>query len=192
MRVVSGSLGGRTFDSPGTERTHPMSDKMRGALFNILGELDDLIVLDPFGGSGALSFEAISRGARSALVLDSDRSAQEAIEENITQLGLQDKVQLVKASAGAWLNTTYDEQFDIVLCDPPYDNVQQSLLVRLSTRTVPGGLMVLSYPGNLDAPKFPRLEQIKQQSYGDAQLIFYRAVHPTELGLEEDQTLTGV
>jgi 16S rRNA (guanine966-N2)-methyltransferase len=192
MRIVSGSLGGRNFDSPGTERTHPMSDKMRGALFNILGELDDLIVLDPFGGSGALSFEAISRGARSSLVLDSDRSAQEAIEQNIAELGLEDKVQLIKASAGAWLNTTYDEQFDIVLCDPPYDDLQPNLLVRLSSRTVPGGLMVLSYPGNLEAPKFAKLEQIKQQTYGDAQLIFYRATHPTELGLEQDETLTGV
>jgi 16S rRNA (guanine966-N2)-methyltransferase len=180
MRIISGALGGRNFDSPGTAKTHPMSDKMRGALFNILGDVDDLIVLDPFGGSGALSLEAISRGARSALILDNDRQAQQTIEENIAALGLQDKIQLVKAGAGSWFNTTYDEQYDLVLCDPPYDDLQPTLLRKLSMRVIPGGILALSYPASEPAPQFPRMEQIKQQTYGDAQLIFYRALAPTD------------
>src|ERR1700733_7722884 len=100
MRIIAGKLGGRSFDSPGTDKTHPMSDKMRGALFNILGDVDDLIVLDAFGGSGALSLEAVSRGARSAIIMDSDRRAQQTIQENIQSLGLQDQIQLVNAGAG--------------------------------------------------------------------------------------------
>ena len=71
MRVIAGRLGGRLFDSPHTRRTHPMSDKARGALFNMLGDIEGMHVLDPFAGTGALSFEAISRGAASALAIAS-------------------------------------------------------------------------------------------------------------------------
>ncbi|HSW99138.1 MAG TPA: RsmD family RNA methyltransferase [Candidatus Saccharimonadales bacterium] len=184
MRVIAGTLGGRNFDSPGSHRTHPMSDKMRGALFNILGDVNDLVVLDAFGGSGALSFEAASRGAREVVVLDNDRQAQQTIEQNIRVLGLDGQVQLIKAAAGAWLNTTYDEQFDVVLCDPPYDDLQPALLVRLASRVIPHGVLVLSYPAGMPAPELPRLEQIKQQGYGDAQLIFYRGVAPTDLAID--------
>ena len=184
MRIIAGTLGGRNFDSPGSQRTHPMSDKMRGALFSILGDVDDLVMLDAFGGSGALSFEAASRGAREVVVLDNDRQAQQTIEQNIRALGLDGKVQLIKAAAGAWLNTTYDEQFDVVLCDPPYDDVQPSLLIRLASRVIPHGVLVLSYPGAEPAPVLPRLEIIKQQQYGDAQLIFYRATAPTDAAIE--------
>src|ERR1700756_1715958 len=104
MRIIAGRLGGRRFASPRGHRTHPMSDKMRGALFNSLGELAGLSVLDAFAGSGALAFEAVSRGAKGAVAIDLDRSAQQAIAANITALGLQDQVKLVRASAGAWLS----------------------------------------------------------------------------------------
>ena len=63
MKVVAGSRGGRNFASPHNNRTHPMSDKVRGALFNALGDLDGLSVLDAYAGSGACSLEAASRGA---------------------------------------------------------------------------------------------------------------------------------
>ena len=70
MRVIAGRLGGRNFDSPKTQRTHPMSDKVRGALFNALGDLGGLTVLDAFAGSGACSLEAASRGATEVLAID--------------------------------------------------------------------------------------------------------------------------
>ena len=60
MRIIAGTLGGRNFDSK-SQATHPMSEKMRGALFNVLGDIDGLKVLDCFAGSGAIGFEAISR-----------------------------------------------------------------------------------------------------------------------------------
>ena len=175
MRIIAGSHGGRTFDSPGTHRTHPMSDKMRGALFNILGELDGLRVLDAFGGSGALAFEAMSRGALSALVLENDTTAQKTIERNIRALGMGAEVHLVRAAAGAWLRTNEHETFDIILCDPPYDDLQPNTLAALAARLAPAGILVLSYPTALEPPVFDRLEQIKRQPYGDGQLIFYRS-----------------
>ena len=174
MRVIAGRLGGRLFDSPHTHRTHPMSDKARGALFNILGDIEGMVVLDPFAGTGALSFEAVSRGAANALAIESDRSAQQSIEQNIRTLGLSAQVQLVKASSNAWLTTNYDDQFDLVLCDPPHDDLQPNLLTRLAQRVSSGGLLVLSWPGGQELPDFPRFDMVEQRSYGDMQLAFYR------------------
>ena len=174
MRVISGRLGGRLFDSPHTNRTHPMSDKARGALFNILGDIDGMVVLDPFAGTGALSFEAISRGAMSALAIESDRPAQKVIEQNVRALGLGREVKLVKATSNAWLTTNYDETFDLVLCDPPHDDLQPNLLVRLAQRVEPGGLLVLSWPSSQDVPDFAKFDKVEQRNYGDMQLAFYR------------------
>jgi 16S rRNA (guanine966-N2)-methyltransferase len=175
VRVISGALGGRQFDSPGTRRTHPMSDKMRGALFNILGELGGLTVLDAFGGSGALSFEAVSRGASEVTVMDSDRAAQATIGRNIRNLTLQDSVRLVKAPALSWLGTNPEAKFNIILCDPPYDDLQPQTLEALATRLQPAGVFVLSYPASEELPHFEGLSLVKQQHYGDAQLGFYLA-----------------
>jgi 16S rRNA (guanine966-N2)-methyltransferase len=175
MRVIAGALGGRLFDSPHSHRTHPMSDKMRGALFNALGDIGDLTVLDAFAGSGALSFEAVSRGAYSSLALEADIAAQKVIIANVQRLGLGRAVKLIKANAGSWLQTTPDDVFDIVLCDPPYENLQLNLVQRLAQRVKPGGVLVLSAPGDLEPPTFVGSEQLLQRDYGDAQLIFYRA-----------------
>lgn len=174
MRIIAGNLGGRVFDSPGSAKTHPMSDKMRGALFNMLGDLAGLVVLDAFAGSGALAFEAVSRGASHVLAIDSDKAAQRTIDQSIKQLGLTQKVKLVRASTNAWLSTNEDARFDIVLCDPPYHDLQPNLLSRLAGVVKPDGLLVLSWPGNQAPPELTGLGQIEQRSYGDAQLIFYR------------------
>lgn len=173
MRIIAGTLGGRTFDSPHGHRTHPMSDKIRGALFNMLGDIHGMSVLDAFAGSGALSFEALSRGAASAVAIDSDKSAQLTIVRNIKRLGLHGKVKCIQASANAWLQTS-EARFDLVLLDPPYDDLQISLIERLVTRVEPEGLVALSWPGGQDLPQLPELVAVKHRAYGDAQLVFYR------------------
>jgi 16S rRNA (guanine966-N2)-methyltransferase len=175
MRVIAGRLGGRLFDSPHTHKTHPMSDKARGALFNILGDIDGMHVLDPFAGTGALSLEAVSRGAASALAIESDQPAQKVIDQNIRSLGLASQIKLVKASANAWLTTNHDETFDLVLCDPPHDDLQPNLLTRLAQRVEPGGIIVFSFPphANFSLPTV-NYEPLTAKSYGDMQLKFYR------------------
>jgi len=154
-----------------------MSDRVRGALFNVLGDLEDLTVLDAFAGSGALGFEAVSHGAAQVTMVDSDRLAQKVINENIAALGLSDRVKLIKASVGAWIATSADVTFDVVLCDPPYDDIQPNLLALVAARTKYDGICVLSLPPNqkveLPAERFS-LETTK--SYGDATLAFYRRI----------------
>lgn len=173
MRIIAGALGGRIFDSPKTHRTHPMSDRVRGALFNVLGDITGLTVLDSFAGSGALAFEAVSRGAAHATTIESDRAAQSIIEQNIKSLGLQKQVKSVKASASAWLATSELQQFDIILCDPPYNDLQVKLIQRIATRLASRGTLVLSWPGKMEPPQLTGLVQIEQRNYGDAQLLFF-------------------
>jgi 16S rRNA (guanine966-N2)-methyltransferase len=152
-----------------------MSDKVRGALFNSLGDITKLRVLDAFGGSGALAFEAISRGAASVVVIDSERNAQAAMATNIKKLSLQRFVRLVKANAGSWLTTT-DDAFNIVLCDPPYDQPQFELLQKLAQRAVVGGLIVISLPPKADFLLSEEYDRVSYKQYGDAELHFYRRV----------------
>ena len=171
MRIIAGTHGGRIFASPGGHKTHPMSDKMRGALFNSLGDISGLHILDAFAGTGALAFEAVSRGAAGAVLLENDRNAQRTIAENIALLGLDD-CKLVRAAAGPWLTTT-EEKFDLILLDPPYDNLQNGLLERLAQRLNPAGMLVLSWPGKQPPPTLNSLKLTDSKHYGDSSLHFY-------------------
>jgi 16S rRNA (guanine966-N2)-methyltransferase len=176
MRIISGKLGGRAFKSPSGHRTHPMSDKARGALFSALGDIAGLTVLDAFAGSGALSFEAISRGAVHALAVDSDKNAQRAIAENIDELHLANSVKPIRANVSGWSDNNPDQQFGLVLCDPPYDHLQLNLLQKLVRHVNPNGIFALSWPKNEDIPEFFGLELLKASPQGDATLVFYRRI----------------
>lgn len=174
MRVIAGRLGGRLFDSPRTDTTHPMSDKARGALFNILGDIEGMNVLDAFAGTGAISFEAVSRGATGAIAIEADKQAQRVITANIASLGLIHEVKLVGGTANSWLSKNKRKTFDIVICDPPYEDLQYDLVERLEKSVKPGGIFVISWPKDGDLPQFNDLSPIDQRNYGDMQLVFYR------------------
>jgi 16S rRNA (guanine966-N2)-methyltransferase len=173
MRIIAGKLGGRVFQAPHGHRTHPMADKIRGALFNVLGDIEGLTVLDAFAGSGGLSFEAISRGAKSAIAIDHDGPAHKTLMRNIQDLGLEQEVKATKANASGWSDNNPEAQFDIVILAPPYDNLQKNLLAKLVKHTKDDGILVLDWPGKEEIPEFDGLEQITDKNYGDAQLIFY-------------------
>jgi 16S rRNA (guanine966-N2)-methyltransferase len=174
MRVIAGSLGGRNFDSPNTHRTHPMGDKIRGALFNALGDIEGLTVLDAFAGSGALSFEAISRGAASAIALEIDKDAYLTIVRNIESLELKDQVMVLRKNASGWSRNNQHKTFDLVLADPPYNDIRPDLLQKLAQQVKPGGIFVLSWPGSEKIREFDSLVQVSHKTYGDAQLVFYQ------------------
>jgi len=176
MRIIAGKLGSREFEAPHTHKTHPMSERMRGALFNALGDISGLTVLDCFGGSGALSFEAVSRGAKSSLVVEIDRIAHSVIVDNIKRLGAEDSVKAVRANVSSWSDNNSDKLFDLVMCNPPFDKTKPALIQKLTHHVKPGGLLVLSWPAKADPPPFSKVDliSIKEKDYGDAQLAFYR------------------
>ena len=176
MRIIAGKLGGRNFEAPKGHKTHPMSDKARGGLFSALGDIDGLAVFDGFGGSGACSFEAVSRGAAFVLVIDIDKKSVETIKKSAEKLNISSQVKAIRANASGWSDNNPDKLFDIVICDPPYDHIQLSLLQKLVKHLKGSGIYVLSWPGNLKIPEFQMLEKIKVKEYGDIQLVFYRKI----------------
>lgn len=175
MRIISGKLGGRNFDAPKGRRTHPMSEKARGGLFSALGDISDLTVLDAFAGSGALAYEAISRGAKSVVAIDVDKNAVQTIKYNLRALIISD-VKPIRANASGWSDKNIDAEFDLVFACPPYDDLQLSVVEKLVRHTINGGIFVLDWPKGVKVPHFDTLEKLKEKNYGDANLVFYRKI----------------
>jgi 16S rRNA (guanine966-N2)-methyltransferase len=153
-----------------------MGDKVRGALFSALGDIEGLTVLDAFAGSGALSIEAISRGAASAIAIEIDKEAYRTITDNIELLNLQDKMIVMRKNVGGWTRNNQHKQFDIVLADPPYNDINPTILQKLIGQVKTGGIFVLSWPGNEPVRHFDGVEFISAKKHGDAQLVFYRRI----------------
>ena len=176
IRVVSGRYGGRVLDAPDTNRTHPMSERIRSALFNSLADtIVGTNVLDAFAGSGAVGFEAISRGASSVVFIERDRIAQKVIQNNIETLDCSERAALIRASISAWSGQNPDSQFDIIFADPPYHDVQFSTVSKLFTHLKVGGTMILSHPGRGEAPSGVKgIVVVDNRSYGNASLTFFR------------------
>lgn len=176
MRVIAGTLGGRPFESPHGHRTHPMSEKVRGAIFGILGDIEGLTVLDIFAGSGAIAIEAISRGAASAVCIEVDKGAHAIIDKNIASLSITDQIKTIRAYANAWSTRHQDQLFDLVIADPPYDIIPWRDMKILQRHVNDTGFLILSWPGKADWPAFPGLQMVQNRNYGDIQLVFYQRI----------------
>src|ERR1700729_643748 len=123
MRVIAGSYGGRRLKAPSGRRTRPTSERVREALFSMLGELSGERVLDLFAGTGALGIEALSRGARSVLFVERDGGAARVLSENLSTLGIDGGVaRLLRTDALQLLRTAQQSQetYDLIFIDPPY------------------------------------------------------------------------
>ena len=174
LRIISGKFGGRIIATSDSFKTHPMGDRIRGSLFNILGDISGLAVLDAFAGSGSLGLEALSRGASVVTFIEKDRQAQKVIEENITLLDVKNEAKLIRGSVAGWDETQSDAQFDLIFADPPYNDLQLSTVFRLKNHLKPKGLMILSYPGRESVPTVNGVVVVDNRLYGDAALAFYR------------------
>ena len=136
MRVIAGAYGGRELSAPRGRYTRPTSDRVREALFSILGEVSGARVLDLFAGSGALGIEALSRGASEATLVDSSPAAIAAIRRNLERLGIEANVH--RRSAFAFLQQApgSTRHYDLVFLDPPYRHAG-SLSTQLAAALVP-------------------------------------------------------
>ena len=142
MRIIAGACRGRPIEAPTGQSTRPTADRARETLFSMLasrlGSFEDLRVADLFAGSGALGFEALSRGAASATFVESDRAALAIIRRNAATLGIDDRARIVGGSA---LALPASEPFDLIFADPPYASGAGSEIVRalLHARWLPPG-----------------------------------------------------
>ena len=131
MRIVAGQFRGRTLIAPAGAATRPTADRVREALFSMmasrLGSFEGLRIADLFAGSGALGFEALSRGADHASFVENDPKAQAAIKANADRLGLAERIRILGGSA---LALPRSEPFDLIFADPPYATGSGSAVVR--------------------------------------------------------------
>ena len=116
MRVVAGEFKGRTLHAPPGRTVRPTSDKVRGAIFNVLGDIEGLRVLDLFAGTGALGIEALSRGAADATFVDTDPAPA---QRNVDAIGIEATVD--RREALRFLANT-KARYDLVFADPPYSS----------------------------------------------------------------------
>jgi 16S rRNA (guanine(966)-N(2))-methyltransferase RsmD len=172
MKIISGKLGGRTIISPDHRTTHPMSQKMRGAIFSSLGDITGLSFLDAFSGSGAIAFEAYSRGAINITAIDKSYYSQQAFITNEKSLNIKKLIDFKKMSVESWLKTN-QYKFDIIVADPPYDKVNYQTISLLTTILAQKGVFVLSWPAKQTIPEV-NIKEIKRKIFGDSLLVFYQ------------------
>jgi 16S rRNA (guanine966-N2)-methyltransferase len=175
VRVVAGKHRGRRLKAPPGQATRPTSDKVREALFSILGPIDGTTVLDLFAGSGALGIEALSRGAGTVTFVESDRRAAETIRDNLETLG--EEADVVVRDALAWLRAARaGTAYDLVLIDPPYDSAGR-LATPLSERlpdVLADDALIVS-ESDKRTPLILDLPLADERLYGDTRLAIHRA-----------------
>jgi 16S rRNA (guanine966-N2)-methyltransferase len=174
MRVISGQFGGRRLAAPRGRDTRPTSDRVREALFSILGSVSGARVLDLFAGSGALAIEALSRGAAQATLVDSSRTAMAVIERNLAAIGVEAEV--VSANARTFLERARigARQYDLVFLDPPYRQANElapELSAALPPVLAPGARVVCE--SDRRAPLALALTLAVERRYGDTLIRIY-------------------
>ena len=129
LRITSGTLRGQKILTPKLTVTHPMGSRERLAIMNSLSShLEGKVVLDVFAGTGALGFEALSRGAKHVSFIENHREVAKLIRQNAENLGVSDQVRIFAKKAET---LTFDDRFDIVFADPPYDKITRNWLTIL-------------------------------------------------------------
>jgi 16S rRNA (guanine966-N2)-methyltransferase len=177
VRIIAGQFRGRPLQAPPGSVTRPTGDRVREALFSMLasrlGSFEDVRVADLYAGSGALGFEALSRGAAEAVFVESDPKAQAAIKANAAKMGVADKVRVLGGSA---LALPRSEPFDLVLADPPYANGSGTAVVKAVMDAgwlAPGGWLSVETERR-DTVDFGDLSPEADRQIGKARLTLLR------------------
>src|SRR6266542_1063502 len=182
-RVIAGRARGRRLAAPG-EGTRPLADRVKETLFAILEPvLPGATVLDLFAGSGAAGIEALSRGAARVVFVDRDRSATAVIERNLRSTGLAGPTSIVRRSdALAYLDgaAATDGPFDVVVLDPPYEDVGllEAALERLGAPR--GRVVAKRFRGTSLATTIGLLASDRERRFGETTLTFYRRISGAE------------
>jgi 16S rRNA (guanine966-N2)-methyltransferase len=173
MRVIAGELRRRKLLSPPGLATRPTPDRLRETLFAILQpEIEGVVFLDAYAGSGAVGIEALSRGARSAIFVEKHRDAVAVLRENLRALGLEARARVFTGKAAHVLSHA---TADVVFLDPPYElesEYDQALTV-LAER--PAALVIVQHSAKFDpGPAYGRLARSREVKQGNNALTFYR------------------
>ncbi|MCK7610706.1 16S rRNA (guanine(966)-N(2))-methyltransferase RsmD [Roseibium sediminicola] len=182
MRIVAGRFKGTALAAPKTQGTRPTSDRLRETVFNILAhgldvDLDGMRVLDLFAGTGALGFEAISRGAGHCTFIEEGTEARGVIRRNMETLGLNGAAKIFRRDATRLGSAGTIAPFDLVFADPPYD---KGMGEKALASAAAGGwlkqnsICVLEERASADVEVPQGFETLDQREAGDSQVLFLR------------------
>lgn len=184
MRITGGIHRSRVLRAPRGIATRPTSDRVREALFGILGSagaVEGARVLDLYAGSGALAFEALSRGAAHAVLVESSPEALSVVRANVLALGLGERVRVIFGDASNLARLLAGRgPFDLLLADPPWALVDEGVAPRALSRVVRAGALraaacvVLEHASRTPPPELDGLGRTETRRYGDTALTFYK------------------
>ncbi len=178
MRVIAGRLRGRRLQAPPGRGTRPTSDRVREAVFAMLGEVAGQTALDLFAGTGALGIEALSRGAARAVFVERERAALAALRANLRALGLDADLAEVRgedASGAMRKALAAGEKYDLVFIDPPYSRAGDwaaQLSPLIAGLLAPAGRVVVE--SDRRAPLALALAPWRERRYGDTSITIHR------------------
>ena len=175
MRIVAGSRKGHRIAAPKGVVTRPTSDRVREAVFSIIGPVEGAAVLDLYAVSGALGIEALSRGAASCVFVERDRAAARVIQGNLEKLRLTGAVVESRDAASALRNErARKRRFDLVLADPPYEewDAHAGTLTELLPDVLADDALVVVETSDRVEPQLP-LDLVTTRRYGSARITVF-------------------
>jgi 16S rRNA (guanine966-N2)-methyltransferase len=175
-RIIAGTARGRRLRAPPGQGTRPTSEKVRGAVMNVLGQFfDGGEVLDLYAGTGALALEALSRGCARAVCVERDRRALEVLRANAEACGFADRVELVQAELPGGLARLPHGRFLLAFVDPPYAEGPGAVLPELGALLVAGGWVVVEHDARQPPPDTSGvLGLVDRRAYGSTGISIYR------------------
>jgi 16S rRNA (guanine966-N2)-methyltransferase len=182
MRVIAGKFRSRRLKSPGSLKMRPTSDRLRETLFNVLGPaVQDSLFIDLYAGTGAIGIEAISRGARETILVESHSRSADLIRKNLESLRVAGGFEVIEGDAVEALDKIAKRRLlaDFIFLDPPYEANDEQLRVLefldASHLIAPLGYVIVEHSVKSELPeRFVRLERTRLLEQGDAALSFYR------------------
>lgn len=178
MRILAGDLRARAFDQPKTTSVRPLSDKVRAAIYDVVGSVEGYTVLDAYAGSGAAGFEAISRGAILCEAVEGDPKVTKIIAGNERALNLGLTYILYSVKLETWLaspaQTPPKPRYDLIIADPPYAKLEEDIIQKLVPFLTEHGVLVLSHSSKTKPPVLQSVELKVAKVYGDTALSFYQ------------------
>ncbi|MBL8155308.1 MAG: 16S rRNA (guanine(966)-N(2))-methyltransferase RsmD [Anaerolineae bacterium] len=193
MRVISGSAKGRRLKMVTGDGTRPVMDRVKEALFNIIGQdIVGSVFLDLFAGTGSVGIEALSRGAEKAVFIEIDRKACQVIQENLEMTRLMNRAVLKRADAFQVLKQPPAEPYDFIYIAPPqYKGMWIDALKQIDAQlewSPPGTTVIVQIdPEEEQTFELKRLEQFDQRRYGSTLLMFFTA-QDDAVHLDEDRS----
>ncbi|NLY20039.1 MAG: 16S rRNA (guanine(966)-N(2))-methyltransferase RsmD [Tissierellia bacterium] len=179
MRIISGERRGLKLISPKDEKTRPTEDRIKESVFNIIGYIaEDSIVLDACSGTGSIGLEFLSRGAKSAYLVENNRQSVKVIKDNIAKSKYEDKANLINGDIVSTLDKLSKKNisFDYIYIDPPYDRVDiyESVLDSIHKHNMlkENGLIILETVEGTDISNIKLYEIVDTRKYRSTKLIF--------------------